>query len=107
MDEEVAVYVKVQEYADGSGTVKRVVGVCDKELLGRVFVSGEIRLVVNEEFFKGIEASIDEALEQLKTAYTAMIVGERIVGEAVKAGIIHPEAVLKVKGVPYAQFVRM
>jgi hypothetical protein len=107
MSGEAVVYIKVQEYTDGLGAVKKVVGVCDRELLGKVFVSGDVRLVVNEEFFKGVEASIDEALEQLKIAYTAMIVGEKIVGEAVKAGIIHPEAVSRVEGIPYAQLVRM
>jgi len=100
------VYVKVMEVNDVGG-VKIVVAVCDKELLGREFTEGEVVLTVNKDFFEGFLTDVDEALHYIRNAFTAVIVGEGIVNEAIKAGIIHPEAVLKVSGVPYAHIVRL
>ncbi len=107
MKEEFEVYVNVQEVSDNEGIVRKVVGICDKELLGKTFKSHEITLVINEEFFRGFEASLDEAIHYLKSAYTAMIVGQKIVNKAIEEGLIHPESVIKVDSIPYAQIVRM
>ena len=100
------VYIKVMEVDDAAG-VKIVVAVCDRELLGRKFSEGEVVLDVNRDFFEGFIAGIDEALHYLENAFTAMLVGEKIVSEAIKAGLIHPDAVLKVSGIPYAHIVRL
>ncbi|MCD6428623.1 MAG: DUF424 domain-containing protein [Desulfurococcales archaeon] len=100
------VYVKVMEVDDVAG-VRMVVAVCDKELLGKKFSEGEVILDVNKDFFGGFLTDIDEALHYVENAFTAMLVGENIVQEAIKAGLIHPEAVLKVSGVPYAHIVRL
>ncbi len=102
---ELEVFVKVHE-VDNLGSITYVVGVCDAELLGRTYVEGDVRLEVNKEFFGGFKASVDEALEYVRQAYTGMLVGQRVINAAVKNGLIHPESVFKVKGVPYAQFVR-
>lgn len=107
MREEFEVYVNVQEISDNEGTVRKVVGICDKELLGKTFKSHEITLVINEEFFSGFEATLDEAVHYLRSAYTAMIVGQKIVNKAIKEGLIHPESVIRVNDVPFAQIVRM
>ncbi len=100
------VYVKVHEVND-LGVTRLVVGVCDIEHLGRVYEEGGVKLEVNKEFFGGFTASIDEALDYVKQAYTGILVGERVINEAIKKGLIHPGSVLKVMGVPYAHFVRM
>ncbi len=105
--ESAGVYVKVQEAPGDRGEVREVVGVCDKELLGAVLEDGGVKLIVNKEFFGGFEASVEEALEYVRNAFTAMMVGERIVKAAIKEGLIHGEAVMVVKGVPYAQLARM
>ncbi len=98
-------YINVMKVEDAFGE-KYVVAVCDAELLGKTFKEGEVTLSVNVEFFKGFEAYEDEVMEYLKKAYTAMIVGERAVNLAIRNKLVHPEAVMKVSGVPYAQIVR-
>ena len=107
MTEDKLVYVKVHEVDEGLGIPRRVVAICDKELLGKTFKTSKVNLVVNEDFFGGFESTVDEAVIYLRQAYTAMIVGKNIVSKAVSEGIIHPESVMKVRGVPYAQLVRM
>ena len=101
------VYVKVHDVSDESGYPRIVVAICDKEELGKTYSEGEIRLEVNQEFFGGFLTEIEEALDYIRQAYTGMLVGKNIVESAVRAGLIHPESVIKVQGIPYAQFVRM
>ncbi len=101
------VYVKVHDVSDESGYPRIVVAICDEDALGKTYSEGEVRLEVNEEFFGGFIADVDEALDYIRQAYTGMLVGKNIVESAIRAGLIHPESVLRVNGVPYAQFVRM
>uniref|UniRef100_A0A7C2BKD2 DUF424 family protein n=1 Tax=Thermosphaera aggregans TaxID=54254 RepID=A0A7C2BKD2_9CREN len=86
-----------------------VVSVCDEEVLGKVLVDPEkdIKYVVDPFFYKGELKSVEEALEILTTATTGNLVGERIVKAAVEKGLIHPDAVLVVQGVPIAFFAIM
>ncbi len=101
------VYVKIHNVSGEAGYPKIVVAICDENELGKTYSEGEIRLEVNREFFEGFLAEVDEALEYIKQAYTGMLVGKNIVESAIRAGLIHPESVLRVNGVPYAQFVRI
>jgi len=99
-------YLKVMEGDDGTG-IKTVIAICDAELLGKTFREGDKVLAINEEFFKGDLVDTDEVMPYLERAYTALIVGERAVSLALELGLIHPDAILKISGIPYAQIVRM
>ncbi len=105
-EEKGKLYVKVMEVDDELGT-KTVVAVCDAELLGKVFREGDKVLVINEEFFKGFLVDPDEVIDYIEKAYTALIVGERAVNIALKSKVIHPDAILRISGIPYAQLVRL
>jgi hypothetical protein len=35
------------------------------------------------------------------------MVGQKIVEKAIEKGLIHPEAVLKISGIPHAQIIKM
>ena len=82
-----------------------LVAVCDAELLGKEFREGKLRLKIHEAFYDGEEASVKKCLEALKEATIANLVGS-IVEEVIKAGLIDPSRVIRVQGVPHAQFVR-
>ncbi|MEM2265908.1 MAG: DUF424 domain-containing protein [Hadesarchaea archaeon] len=83
-----------------------LVTVCDTELLGKEFKEGEIKLKVSEEFYRGKKATLPECLKAMKEATIANLVGS-IVEEAIKEGLVDPRCVLRIQGVPHAQFVRM
>lgn len=83
-----------------------LVTVCDTELLGKEFKEGEIRLKVTEEFYRGREASVSECLRAMKEATIGNLVGS-IVEEAIREGLVDPRCVLRIQGVPHAQFVRL
>ncbi len=83
-----------------------VIGVCDEELLGKVFSEGGTRLELNKEFFGTMKIGGDELINYLLEASSAIIVGEKAVKLAIKLGFINPDAVARVEGVPYAMYVR-
>ncbi|RLG98097.1 DUF424 domain-containing protein [Candidatus Bathyarchaeota archaeon] len=84
-----------------------MVSVCDEELLGKVLREGDLVFEVNEKFYKGSRMTVEEALVHLRNCNIANLVGEKIVEAAIKEKIVHPEAVIRIAGIPHAQIVRM
>ena len=80
---------------------------CDADLLGRVLREGKIVFEVREEFYKGPKISVDEAIDLMEKSTVVNMVGNCIVQKAIEKGLIHPEAVLNISGIPHAQIVKM
>lgn len=99
---EIKVYMKVYRTKYGL-----LVSICDKDILGKVFREGDIILNVNKDFYGGDEVNIEIAIEYLRNAAIANIVGKNVVNAAIKAGIIHKDSVLIVNGIPHAQLVKI
>ncbi|NPA84474.1 MAG: DUF424 family protein [Crenarchaeota archaeon] len=93
-------WVKVHE-ADGHV----IVTVVDEELMGKEFREGDAVLKIDEYFFKGELLDEDLALSRMSSATSLYVVGERAVDLAVKGGFVHPKAVGRIGGVPYAQMI--
>ncbi|MGQ4915014.1 MAG: DUF424 domain-containing protein [Candidatus Asgardarchaeia archaeon] len=84
-----------------------LVAVCDKELLGKKFKEGDLRLHVTEKFYQGVLVGISEALKEIENCTIANLVGERIVTEAINAGLLHKDSVIYIQGIPHVQIVKM
>ena len=82
-----------------------LVAVCDPELLGKDLSEGKLKLKVSREFYEGELLSLDEAISVIKEATVGNFVGEKAIECAMKAGLVHSEAIIKIAGVPHAQFV--
>jgi hypothetical protein len=80
-----------------------VVAACDPEILGKCFKEGNLVLDVKKEFYQGNLLSLEDALSVIESSTIANIVGENIVSNAVKSGLICEESVLRVSNVPHAQ----
>ncbi len=93
-------FVKIYE------SYRRVVAVCDEELIGKILEEGKFYLEVKESFFKGENVSEKEAAEILedlsKEDATFNIVGENSVNAALNAGIISEEGIKTIQGIPFA-----
>ncbi|ABP94834.1 MULTISPECIES: DUF424 domain-containing protein [Metallosphaera] len=83
------------------------VNICEKEYLGREFRESKAVLNVNNEFYGGEEVDINYALDLVDEATVVSIVGERAIGEAIKRGLVHKDAVLTVSGVKFAQIYNL
>jgi hypothetical protein len=85
---------------------RNTVAICDSDLIGKTFEENNKCIFVNPNFFQGEEKSEKEVLEIIEKGsyedYTFNIVGKKSVELALKSGIIKPEGITKIQGVPVA-----
>lgn len=84
-----------------------LLAICDCELLGRTLREGKIVFHVKAEFYNGRKASVEEAIGMIDNSTIVNLVGKCCVGKAIAEGYVHPEAVLKIDGIPHAQIVKL
>jgi hypothetical protein len=84
-----------------------LLAICDADVLGKTLKEGKVVLYVSEEFYKGSLVSLEEAIDIVQQSTIVNMVGRSIVESAVERGLVHPEAVLKIDGVPHAQIVKV
>ncbi len=80
---------------------------CDEELLGQVLKDEKIVFKIGEEFYKGPKIPIDDAVSLIAESTVVNLVGPNIVKKAIDEGLVHPEAVIEICGVPHAQIVKV
>jgi len=68
---------------------------------------GKIVFEVREEFYKGLKMTVEEVIDLMEQSTIVNMVGHNVVNRAIEKGLIHPDAVLKISGVPHAQIVKM
>ncbi|MFA6908061.1 MAG: DUF424 domain-containing protein [Candidatus Micrarchaeia archaeon] len=92
-------YLKTHASPDGE-----IVALCDIELIGKVLASGKARLDLSAyaPFYLGKKVDEKEAVEALKSAQNANIVGKRALEAAKKAGFAVSHAKM-IGGVPHLQ----
>ncbi len=84
-----------------------LLAICDAEILGKTLCEGKIVFKVKEEFYKGAKVSIEEAVAMIENSTIVNMVGKNVVKKAVEKGYVHPEAILKIEGVPHAQILKI
>lgn len=85
---------------------RRVVAICDPELLGKKFVEGKVQLDLNDHFYNGEEMQIEKAGNLIKNldkdSPSYNIVGEKSINLCIKNKIIDEDGVRKISGIPHA-----
>ncbi len=84
-----------------------LLAVCDCELLGRTLREGKIVFHIKDEFYNGRKATVEEAMGMIDNSTIVNLVGKCCVEKAIADGYVHPEAVLKIEGVPHAQILKL
>jgi hypothetical protein len=84
-----------------------LLAICDNELLGRTLRQGKIVFPIKDEFYDGGKVSVEEAVGMIENSTIVNMVGRNCVEMAIRKGYVHPEAVLKIDGVPHAQIVKL
>jgi uncharacterized protein len=84
-----------------------LLAMCDADILGRTLCEGKIVFHVKEDFYKGRKVHVDEAILMIENSTIVNMVGKNVVGKAIEKGYVHPEAVLRIEGVPHAQIVKL
>ena len=83
-----------------------LLAVCDCELLGRTLREGKIVFHIKDEFYNGRKASVEEAMGMIDNSTIVNLVGKCCVEKAIAEGYVHPDAVIKIEGIPHAQIVK-
>lgn len=96
--------ISIKVYNQGGDVL---IGACDEELLGKTFSEGKFHLDVCNRFYDGKRITIEKLKEYLEIATIANLVGEKAVQCAIKMGLIEPDCIVRIQGIPHAQMVRM
>jgi hypothetical protein len=96
------VYLNLRKH--GKNTV---LAICDAELLGKTLNDGQIVFEVREDFYKGTRTTLEEAINLIGQSDIVNMIGKRIVKKATDKGLVHPEAILRISGIPHAQIVKL
>ena len=96
--------ISIKIYKQGNNIL---IGACDEKLIGKKFVDGKFQIDVTREFYEGERITAEVLKKYLENATIANLVGEKTVQCAIKLGLVDPDCVLRINGVPHAQMVRM
>ena len=84
-----------------------LLAICDVEILGKTLRKGKIVFSVKEEFYKGTKVNVEEAIAMIEHSTIVNMIGKNVVQKAIEKGHVHPEAVLRIEGIPHAQIVKL
>ena len=82
---------------------KDVIAMCDSDLIGKKFEDDEKQLDVSERFYKGEKVDEKRVIELLKSGGNLNLVGNEVVGIALKEGIVNLGDVIEIEGVKHVQ----
>ncbi|MBI5148929.1 DUF424 family protein [Candidatus Pacearchaeota archaeon] len=85
---------------------RKVIAICDAELLGKKFEDEEKQIEILEPFYGGEKMHENAVIELMKDAMkddaTFNLVGKKTISAALKAGIIEKEGIIKISDIPHA-----
>ena len=84
-----------------------VLAICDHEILGKTLKEGKIVFHIKDEFYNGGKTNLEDAIKMIENSTIVNMVGSNCVEKAIEKGYVHPEAVLKIEGIPHAQIVKL
>ncbi len=84
-----------------------MVACCDEDCMGQVFREGRLRLVPETKFYGSAVMGLSDALVLMDGAEILNLVGRRIVQAAIAKGLVHPDAVITIAGVPHVQVMKL
>ncbi len=93
--------VKVHKTQDG----RKIVAICDDELIGKKFEEGKLQLDLNSSFYKGEEMGEEKVVELVKGSCIVNIVGKKSMDFALKLGIVDTKNIIKIENIPHAQAI--
>ena len=96
--------ISIKIYKKGNDIL---LGACDEKLLGKKFEDGKFQIEVKRDFYDGERITSKALIKLLEDATIANLVGKETIKCAIEAGIIDPECIIKINGIPHAQMVKM
>ena len=96
--------ISIKMYKQGNDLL---LAACDENLIGKEFEEGKYHLEISEKFYKGEKITKEVLKKFLEESTIANLVGKETIKCAIEFGLIDPDRVIKIKGIPHAQMVKM
>jgi len=90
-------YIKIHETQE-----RKIISICDEDLIGKTFEEKDLQLKVSERFYKGEKLSEEKILEEIKSADYINLVGKNSINFAIKNKLILKENIIKIQNIPHA-----
>ena len=75
--------------------------------MGRIFREGRLKLAPESKFYGSAVVKLTEAVVLMVGADMLNLVGRKIVDAAINNGLVHPDAVITIGGVPHVQVMKL
>ena len=96
----VKMIVNIHNSPDG----KKIIAMCDKDILGKKFEEGKRQLDLASNFYAGKEMTEEELLKNMGGgSYHINAVGKESIGFCIKQKLIDEENIMTISDIPYAQ----
>jgi len=96
--------ISIKIYKQGNDLL---IGACDEQLIGKKFEKGKLQINVTKEFYDGERIKAEAFKKYLQNATIANLVGKETIKCAIDLGLIDPDCIIRIQGIPHAQMVRM
>ena len=80
---------------------RKMVSICDKDILGKKFEEGDLQLEVSKVFYNGQDLSEEETLQVIRDADSLNIVGDSSIKFALKNKLIDKQNIIRIKKIPH------
>lgn len=84
-----------------------LIAACDEKLIGKTFEEGKYQIDIRKDFYDGERVTPEVLKKILENATIANLVGDETIRHAIEMGLIDPDCIIKIKGIPHAQMVKM
>jgi uncharacterized protein len=84
---------------------KKILAICDSEILGRRFEEGKLQLDLASPFYKGEKASRESIEKEIFGSYIVNAAGERCIGLLLELKLAEEKDIKRIGGIPYTMIV--
>ena len=80
---------------------RKIIAICDEDLIGKTFEENDLQLQVSERFYKGEKTSESKILEEIKEADYVNIVGKNSINFGIKNNLISKSNIITIQKIPH------
>jgi len=84
---------------------RKIISICDEDLIGKKFEEEDLQLDVSEYFYKGESLKEKDILALLEDATSLNIVGKTSIKFALKNDLISSTSIIKIEKIPHSMAI--
>ena len=84
---------------------RKILALCDKNLLGKRFEAGKLQLDLTSQFYRGDGITEKHLRTLLKDIYTINAVGRKSIAVLTKYKVVSKKNIYRINGIPYVNVI--